>query len=179
MNPIDPLWLTLLREQQSTNFADLAGSNASFTIPVSDRLLSRIIAERLPPSSPVSELQLHAEDRNQMVVSVKLGRLSFLPPVRVRLTIEQQPGLPASPIVVLRMVIEGVAALAGPLLRFLEGLPPGVRLEKDRLYIDLATLLRQYGAEAALSFITALELTTSAGRVIVSGRIALPPRVRS
>ncbi len=92
-----------------------------------------------------------------MVVSVKLGRLAFLPPVRIRLTIERQPDLPASPILVLRMVLEGVAALAGPVLRFLEGLPPGVRLEKDRLYIDLATLLRHYGAEAALSFVTALE----------------------
>jgi hypothetical protein len=179
MNSIEPWLLSLLREQQSANFADLFGAHASFTIPVTDRLLSRIIADRLPPSSPVSELQLHAEDRNQMVVSVKLGRLPFLPPVRIRLTIEQQPDLPASPIVVLRMVLEGVAALAGPMLRFLEGLPPGVRLEKDRLYIDLAAMLRRHGAEAALSFINALELTTAAGRVIVSGRVALPPRVRS
>ena len=176
MNPIEPWWLTLLREQQATNFAGLAGAHASFTIPISDRLLSRIIADRLPRSSPVSELQLHAEDGNQMVVSVKLGRLAFLPPVRIRLTIERQPDLPASPILVLRMVLEGVAALAGPALRFLEGLPPGVRLEQDRLHVDLATLLRHYGAEAALSFVTALELTTAAGRVIVSGRLALRPR---
>src|SRR5215218_10127989 len=179
MNPIEPWWLSLLREQQSTDFGDLAGAQASFSIPASDRLLSRIIVERLPPSSPVSDLQLHAEDRNQIVVSVKLGRLAFLPPVRIRLTIEQQPDLPASPIVVLRMALEGVAALAGPALRFLEGLPPGVRLENDRLYIDLATVLRRYAAEAALSFITTLELTTVAGRVIVSGSLALPPRARS
>ena len=173
MNPIEPWWLTLLREQQAANFADLSGAHASFTIPVSDRLLSRIIADRLPKSSPVSELQLHAEDGNQMVVGVKLGRLAFLPPVRIRLTIEQQPDLPASPILVLRMVLEGVAALAGPGLRFLEGLPPGVRLEQDRLHVDLAALLRHHDAEAALSSITALELTTTAGRVIVSGRLAI------
>ena len=176
MNRIDPWWLSLLREQQSTSFADLFGAHASFTIPITDRLLNRIIADRLPPSSPVSELELHAEDANQILVGVKLGRLAFLPPVRVRLTIERQPDLPASPVVVLRMALEGVAALAGPVLRFLERLPPGVRLEKDRLYIDLATLLRKYGAEAALPYITALELSTAAGRVIVSGRLALPPR---
>ena len=34
MNPIEPWWLTLLREQRSTNFADLAGAHATFTIPV-------------------------------------------------------------------------------------------------------------------------------------------------
>jgi hypothetical protein len=179
MNPIEPWWLALLREQQSTNFADLAGAHAAFAIPVSDRLLSRIIADRLPPSSRVSELQLHAEDGNQMVVSVKLGRLAFLPPVRIRLTIERQPDLPASPILVLRIVLESVASIAGPALRFLDGLPPGMRLEKDRLHIDLAALLGHYGAAAALSFIAGLELTTAGGRVIVSGRLAIPPRVGS
>ena len=62
MNPMEPWWLTLLREQHSTRFADLAGAHASFTIPVSDRLLNRLIADRLPPSSPISELHVHAED---------------------------------------------------------------------------------------------------------------------
>jgi hypothetical protein len=176
MNPIEPWWLTLLREQQSTDFADLAGSHASFTIPISDRLLGRIIAARLPPSSPISELQLRADDGNQVTVSVKLARLAFLPAVRVRLTVERQPDQPASPILILRMGFEGVAALATPALRFLQGLPPGIRVEPDKLHVDLATLSAQYGPADALSYVTALELTTVSGRVILSGRLAIPPR---
>ena len=109
-----------------------------------------------------------------MTVSVKLGRLAFLPPIRVRFTIERQPDLPASPILVLHMVLEGVAALARPALGFLEALPPGVRLEHDKLHVDLATLLAHYGAADALPYITGLEVTTAAGRVIVSGRLATP-----
>ena len=175
MDQIEP-WLALLREQQSTHFADLAGAHASFTIPVSDRLLNRIIADRLPPSSPISELQLRAEDGNRATVSVKLARLAFLPAVRVRLTIERQPELPASPILVLRLAFEGVAALASPALQFLKSLPPGIALERDRLHVDLATLLAQYGAADALLYVTALELATVAGRVIVSGRLAIPPQ---
>jgi hypothetical protein len=174
MNAIEPWWLPLLREQQSTNFADLAGASASFTIPVSDRLLNRVVADRLPRASPVSELQLRADDGNQLTASVKLGRLSFLPAVRVRFVIEQQPDLPASPVLVLRMVLEGMAALASPALPFLKSLPPGVRLEQDRLHVNLATLLAQYGAADALGFLTALEVTTTAGRVIVSGRLGIP-----
>jgi hypothetical protein len=170
MNPIEPWWLTLLREQQSTNFADLGGAHTSFTIPVSDRLLSRIIADRLPPSSPISELQLRAEDGNQVTVSVKLARLAFLPAVHVRLAIDRQPDLPASPILVLRMVFEGVAALASQALRFLKGLPPGIRVEPDTLHVDLATLLAHYGAADALLYVTALDLTTVAGRVVVDVR---------
>jgi hypothetical protein len=170
MDQIEP-WLALLREQQSTHFADLAGAHASFTIPVSERLLNRIIAERLPRTAPISELQLRAEEANHVTVSVKLAKFAFLPAVRVRFAIERQPDLPASPVLVLR--IEGKAALAGPALRFLEVLPPGVRLENDRLSVDLATLLAQYGAADALSYLTALEVTTAAGRIIVSGRLAL------
>ena len=171
MDPIEPWWLTLLREQQSANFADLAGAHASFTIPVSDRLLNRIIADRLPRSSPISELHLRAEDGNQVMASVRLARLAFLPPVRVRFVIERQPDLPASPILVLHMVLEGVAALAGPALGFLKTLPPWVRLEHERLHVDLAALMAQYGAAEVLSYLTALDVTTAAGRVIVSSRL--------
>ena len=171
MDQIEP-WLALLREQQSTHFADLAGANAAFTIPASERLLNRIIADRLPSSAPISELQVHPEEGNHVSVSVKLAKFAFLPAVRIRFAIERQPDLPASPVLVLR--IEGKAALAGPALRFLEVFPPGVRLENDRLLVDLATLAAQYGAAEVLLYLTALQVTTTAGRVIVSGRLALP-----
>src|ERR1700730_2338955 len=109
MDQIEP-WLALLREQQSTHFADLAGAHAAFTIPVSERLLNRIIAGRLPRSAPLSEHQLHPEEGNHVTVSVKLAKFAFLPAVRVRFAIERQPDLPSSPVLVLR--IEGKAALA-------------------------------------------------------------------
>jgi hypothetical protein len=176
MTPNEP-WLDLLREQQSTRFADLAGAHTVFTIPVSERLLNRIVADRLPRSAPVSELQLHPEDGNHVTISVKLSKFAFLPAVRVRFAIERQPDLPASPVLVLR--IEGKAALAGPALGFLNVLPPGVRLENDRLLVDLAALLAQYGASEVLLYLTAIEVTTVAGRVIVSGRLAIPAGTRS
>jgi hypothetical protein len=171
MTSPEPWWLALLREQQATHFADLAGAHASFTVPVSDRLLNRIIADRLRPSSPIRELELRAEDGNQVTVSVKLARLAFLPAVRLRFAIERQPDLPASPVLVLR--IEGIAARAGPVLHFLDVLPPGVRLEKNRVHVDLATLLAQHGAADGLAYLAALEVTTAAGRVVVSGRLTL------
>ena len=52
-------WLAdLLREQRATGFADFAGAQASATIPISDRLATRLIAGRLSPSSPVREIDL-------------------------------------------------------------------------------------------------------------------------
>jgi hypothetical protein len=171
-----PSWLlTLLREQQAAGFPDIAGANGFVILPVSDRLLSRVIAARLPPSVPVSDLEIRADEGNQLVVRARLTRAAFLPPVKVRLVIEKQPQLPASPILVLRLVSEGLAALAGTVLKFVEVLPRGIRLDGDKLSIDLAVLAEQYGAADALAYLTDLEIATSAGRVVLTARAAVPP----
>jgi len=171
-----PPWLlALLREQQASAFADVAGANGFIILPVSDRLLSRVIAARLPPSVPLSGLDIHADEGNQLAIRARLTRPAFLPPIKVRLVIEKQPEFPASPVLVLRLVSEGIAALAGTIFKFVEVLPRGVRLDGDKLSINIAALAEQYGAAEALAYVTDLEVTTAAGRVIVTARAALPP----
>ena len=169
----EPWWIDLLRQQRAAGFADLAGGQGTLVLPVDDRLLSRLIASRIPPSWPVKELTLRAAAGNQLVVRLKLTK-AFLPTFTLRLMIERQPVLPASPVLVLRIVSDGVAALAGTLMRFLPPLPPGLRLNGDLLSINLATLLDQYGAGEALAYLTLLELTTTEGRLVVSARAAVP-----
>ena len=41
-------WLRLFLEQQAGGFPDFRGARASLTLPVSDRLLSRLVMQRLP-----------------------------------------------------------------------------------------------------------------------------------
>jgi hypothetical protein len=48
-----------------------------------------------------------------------------------------------------------------------------VRVDHDRLHVDLAALLARYGAAEVLPHVTVLEMTTARGKVIVSGRLAL------
>lgn len=171
-----PPWLlTLLREQQASGFPDVAGANGFVILPVSDRLLSRVIAARLPPSIPVTDLELHADAGNQLLVRARLTRPAFLPPLKVRLVIEKQPQLPGSPILVLRLVSEGLAALAGTVLKFVEVLPRGIRLDGDKLSINLAVLAEQYGAADVLAYLTDLEVATAAGQVVLTARAAVPP----
>jgi hypothetical protein len=167
--------MTLLREQQAANFADVAGANGFVILPISDRLLSRLIAERLPPSAPVSDLELSADAGNELAVRVRLTRAAFLPPITVRFVIERQPRLPESPVIELRMMSEGLAALAGTALKFVDVLPPGVRLEGDKVSIDLAALAAQYGVAEVLPYLTDLEITTTVGRVVFTVRAAVPP----
>ena len=101
---MEPWWVTLLRQQQSDNFPDLAGAEASATIPISDRLITRAIAERLSPSAPIREVEVRAHADNQLTVRVRLAGPAILPPLQLRLAIEQQPDLPMSPVLVLGIV---------------------------------------------------------------------------
>ena len=45
---------------------------------------------------------------------------------------------PASPVLVLTMEASGFSSLAGPALRFLGALPPGIRVDARRIPVDLA-----------------------------------------
>ncbi len=166
-------WAALLREQQGAGFPDLAGTEGWLRVPISDALINRLIAHRLPPSGPIGRVELLAEPGNHLKLRIRLARPSFLPAFSIRFRIDRQPQLPDSPVLGLRLVSEGLAVLAGPAMRFFEVLPRGVRLAGDQLTVDLAALLEQYGALEALRYITHLELLAEQGRVIVAARAAL------
>lgn len=168
--------MVLLREQQAAGFADVAGARVSATLPLSDRLLTRVILAHLPPTAPVSALELRAHSGNRLTVRVRLAKPAFLPPFTIPLTIERQPDLPQSPVFVLRMSsIGGLLSLAGPVARFFDVLPPGVQLQNERVFVNVRTMLEQQGAELALTFLEQLEVTTEEGRVVVSFRAVVPP----
>jgi hypothetical protein len=136
---------------------------------VSDRLLSRLVMQRLPADGAVRELTLRAREGNAFVVGVRLTRPAFLPTINVPLRIERQPSLPADPTLVLRMERSaGLLSLAGPALRFLNTLPAGIRVEGDLIEVNLHTLLERRGVAHWLRYVERLELTTETGRVIVS-----------
>jgi hypothetical protein len=173
---LEPWWVTLLREQQSDDFSDLAGAEAFATIPISDRLISRAIAQRLPPTAPIRELEVRAHAGDQFTVRVRLAKPALLPSVQLRLAIEQQPQLPSSPILVLAVVSQGLASLAVNALKFVDVLPPGVRFDGRRFVVDLETILERYGAAQALTYVTDLSVMTVDGRFVVRARGAVPGR---
>jgi hypothetical protein len=166
-------WARLLREQQADGFADLAGARASATIPVSDRLATRLMAARLPPSSAVREIELRAAAGNTITVGV---RPALFPRIEITLHVEQQPALPESPAFVFRVGLpRGLGALAGPALRIFDVLPEGVHLREDRLTVDLRPLLQRYDAADVLNYLERLELTTVDGALLLRIDARLPP----
>jgi hypothetical protein len=171
---MDPRLAMLLTRLRATGFSDLRGATADLTLPISDRLLNEAIAEALPSSAPVRDLQLTSLTGNKIGVRFKVAAASFLPALKLTLVIERQPELPGSPILVLKLEMgSGLQALAGSALRFLDKLPAGLRVEDDRIHVDLSMLLAERGLGELLEYAERIQVTTIEGAVVVAVRASI------
>jgi hypothetical protein len=166
--------LQLLLEQQRAGFPDLGGAHAAVTVPVSEQLVTRMIREWLPPSAPVRDVDLRARAGNTVTVGFRAARPAFLPRFTVPLAIEQQPDLPSTPVIVLRLLRSGgLMSFAAPLLRYFKVLPPGVSVEGDLIRVHLQELLEQHGQAEALQYVKELRVETDDGRLILSVQVRI------
>jgi len=169
----------LLQQQQSEGFPDLAGAEATATIPISERLVNDLLSQSLANNSRVREVRVTVEDGNRLTLHIKPGGPSFLPSIPVTLAIEDQPALPDRPTLALRLVIAAaLAAMAGTFVPMVTSqLPPGVSMEGgDRILIDIRRMLAEQKAERWLDFITDLRVTTRAGAIVLDVRAKVGPK---
>lgn len=159
---------SLFREQFAGGFADLADARASVRIPVSERLLNEVIARAMPPDGPLRFVRVRPRDGDRFDVSVKLARPDFLPPFSVTATVERQPVLPGSPVLLLRLSsIPGLVAAAGFGASFLNRLPPGVSIDGNLVRADLRVLLRRGGVDAAWPFVERVHVRSLEGHAVL------------
>lgn len=161
----DPV--ALLQTLQSSGFRDLSGARVTAAIPVSERLINELVAATLPPHIPVREAYVHPEagDRFSVRLTPKSG---FLPSLTIRLAIERQPELPTSPELVLRMAsMGGLFGLATAAFPIAQMMPPGVRLEGERIHVDLRAMAAQRGATDLFPYVRQLRITTEDGKAVL------------
>lgn len=163
-------WIALLREQLRDDFADLKGASASITVPLSDRLVSRLLTERLPASARVRKLDMRAHPGDELTLRVQIG---LLPAVTMRFAIVQQPQPPRSSVLGLAVVSRGLASLAMRAVQLVDGLPDGVHYDGQRLDIDLEAVLARGDASRLLRQLTRLTVTTADGSIIIHAQGAL------
>lgn len=170
-----PWWLTVLQEQQRDSFVDINGASLSLRLPLSDRLLDRVIRAQLPPRSAIRSVEVRALADNELACRIRLTTPAILPAFHIRFRIEAQPVLPRTPVLTLRLSSRGLSAVAKPILRLLDALPAGITMQGDRLHVDLQALAERIGAGDALRFVSRLELATEPGRMIASIEASAPP----
>ena len=156
----------LLAALQASAFEDLRGADVSATLPISERLLNEFVQQSLPPSVPVRDLHVSPRADDRFDVRFRVGSSSLLPPLKLTVRIAQQPDLPSSPVLVLKLEFGALASFAGPVLRFLDAVPQGIRVDGDLVYVDLAVLLEQRGFAGYLQYLRRLEVHTSNGTLI-------------
>ena len=163
--------LSLLRQQQASGFSDLAGAQVTATVPVRERLINQVIAANLPRNGALRHAELHAQPGERLTLRVALAKPSFVPPFNVNLQIERQAQLPDSPVIVLKIAgAGGLMAMAGSIAGLAGGLPPGMRLDGDRIHVDLRAMLRPHGADTLLDLIEELYVATGEGTVTLAFR---------
>ncbi|HVH27878.1 MAG TPA: hypothetical protein VM818_14010 [Vicinamibacterales bacterium] len=169
-DPVDnrgPAAYDILRYLESSAFRDLAGTHLSARIPVSRLLLNKLAADALRrTSAPVRnvDVQPHDGDRFDLVVTVTWP---FVPPLRIAFVVEVQPRFPESPVLVLRWsLMGGVGTIASRFVSSLDRLPHGVRLDGDRLMLDVEALAASRQLDHLLPFLSGLEVHTAEGQIV-------------
>ena len=156
-----------LAQLRSTRFRDLAGARVWAAVPLTGELANRIVRDLLPKDVPVREVTLHPEAGNQVAIRIT-PRAALLPSITLKLSIERQPQLPGDPVLVLRMAtLPGLFGMAAGALPREKLLPAGVRLDGERILVDLAALARRHGAGDALEYVRELTITTEPGRFLL------------
>ena len=111
------------------------------------------------------DIQPRAGDAFDVLVTVSWP---FVPAIKVSFAIERQPQFPASPVLVLRWSLLGaVGAFASRFIASPDRLPAGVRLDGDRLLLDIPRLAEGTPAASWLPYLKSLELHTVEDRFVL------------
>jgi hypothetical protein len=168
---VDPRLSGVLEELRASRFTELKGTRLSASIPISERLLNDIVAAFLPPSAPLRTVTLQPKQANRLRVSAKLARPEFLPPISLTLEIEQQPQMPDSPLVLRVLSLPGLVSLAGAAFSVATWLPPGVRFEDQRVFVDVRLLLERFGYGAIVPFLETVRVVSEEGRLVFDASV--------
>ena len=163
---MDPRLIEILERLRASRFAEVKGARASLSIPVPESFLNELIAAALPPGGPLRDLQVRPQAGNRLAVRARASRLDFLPPMTISVQIEQQPQLPDTPLVVRILSLPGLLSMAGSLLSP-SSLPPGIRLDRERVLVDVRQLLEKKGLGEIVPLIERLHVSSEEGRLLV------------
>jgi hypothetical protein len=165
---MDPRLLGILTRQQASGFAGLSGSHVRATLRLDQALINEAVAAYAASASAVRDLRVTPRASNRVQVQLKLAKASFLPSLSLTLVIDRQPELPGDPVLGLQITgVGGMMRLAGPAIASFGVLPPGVRLEGDRVLVDLRTLLTGHGQAQLLDYAEQLQVMSEDGALVV------------
>ena len=157
-------------------FEHLAGARVSGELPITEPVINRAIAEQLAGASgPVAGVHVRAHDGDALAIDLALRGVPMISAVPVTARIDQQPRMPDAPVLGLQWSLAGLGALAriaAPFVAKIRTLPPGIRIDGDRVLLDIGELLRRQGLGEFLRYVSHLEVHAQEGRIVVRFELA-------
>ena len=167
-----------LRSRFGVELADLGGTLLAGEIPLGADVVNRLIARQLAQShGPVERVTVEPRAGQQLHALVSLSKPKFLPTLTLDLHIEQQPAFPAVPVLGLRWAMPAAGPLAmmvAPVIASFKALPPGIRLDGERILIDLGEILRARGLGDVIRYVASLRVTTREGSFLIEFALRVP-----
>jgi hypothetical protein len=168
----------LLRSRFGLELRDLGGSILAGEIPLRADVVNRLIARQFAQSQgPVASVLVEPRDGQRVNAMVSLKTPKFLPPLKLELHIDQQPAFPTAPVLGVRWSMPAMgplAAMAAPVIANFKALPPGVRLDGERISVDLGEILRDRGLGDLLGYIASVRVTTRDGSFLIEFALRIP-----
>lgn len=157
---------------------ELRGGTLAGEIPLTEALVNRLIAQRLGRSQgPVESAVVQAHDNQNLTVTVSMRAPRMMPSVKIAARIEQQPEFPDPAVLGLRWSMPGLgplALLAAPALAYFKALPPFIRVDGDRIAVDLRGLLQAQGLGDLVHYVRSARVQTRTGVIVVQFELQVP-----
>jgi hypothetical protein len=159
----------IVRERTGLELREIAGTMLAGEVPLGDGLVNRLLAERLAGHPQIAAVRVQAQPNNSVAIQVE-PRARLMPQINLMARIERQPDFPLDPTLLLRWSMPAagpLALLAAPVLGYFKAMPPGIRMDGDRVAIDARELLRHRGLDDIVALIRKLEIHTRPGGFMV------------
>jgi hypothetical protein len=158
-----------LRQRLGIDRGDIAGTTVITEIPISTALVNRLIAERIGRHAQIASIEVEPQQDDALLVRVE-PRARMMPALKIVARIERQPEFPRDPVLSMRWSMPAagpLAMFAAPLVGYFKAMPPGIRMDADRISVDIATLLRSKGLEEVVGLIRRAAVHTRPGGFVL------------
>jgi len=165
----------LLERLRTGGFHDFAGGEAFAKLPLREGLVNALLETTvLPRVAALRALRIVFHDGNRLDLVLTFSS-RWLPAMTLPLDLDPHVTMDPSPKVSLHMRDSGLMGRLGPFAGALsDRLPPGVRLDKRLIEIDIATLVGPYDTMGLLRLLQQARLTTATGVLWVDAAVVVP-----
>ena len=151
-----------------SNFSELRGMTADFSIPIPEPLLNELLKTTLQENKTVSAVDLSIHSQNRLAANIRMNAFPW--PLNLKLKLDTSVDLASYASPKMRAWLEN-NRLLGSLGSMFNILPEGVKLYDDQLVIDIGALLRAPEQKRLLELVKFIGVTTEEGRMILDIKV--------